>query len=157
LYGNRLQVLLVHPGGPFWARKDDGVWSIAKGEYADDEAAFDAALREFEEETGHKPNGKFIALTAIRQPSGKVISVWAVEDDWDLSGFHSNSVTMEWPRNSGRLLQFDEVDRVEWLDIKHAARKILPGQLGFLKQLTQQVLGIELSAVTLGTDQTGSS
>lgn len=143
----RLQVFLVHPGGPFWAKKDEGAWSVGKGEYEDDESPFDAALREFEEETGHKPGGNFVPLTPIKQPSGKLVSAWAVEDDWDLSGFRSNRFTMEWPRGSGKMAEFEEVDRVEWLDIAVAAKKILPGQLGFLDQLTKHALGLELAEI----------
>jgi len=139
----RLQVLLVHPGGPFWARKDDGAWSIGKGEYGDDEDAFDAALREFEEETGHRPSGTFVALAPIRQPSGKVVSAWAVDDGWDLAGFRSNTFTMPWPRGSGRMQTFDEVDKAEWFDLAQAATKIVPGQRGFLHQLAEYLRGGE--------------
>src|SRR5436190_20431277 len=96
----KLEVLLVHPGGPFWAKKDEGAWSIAKGEYVEGEEPFAAALREFEEETGHRPLGEFTALQPIKQPSGKVIRAWAVNDPWDVSGFRSNVLSMEWPRAS---------------------------------------------------------
>ena len=155
LINGRLQVVLVHPGGPFWAKKDEGAWSVGKGEYEDDESPIDAAIREFEEETGHKPQGTFVPLTPIKQPSGKLVSAWAVEDDWDLSGFHSNKFTMEWPRGSGKMAEFDEVDRIEWLDITIAAKKILVGQLGFLDQLAKYVLGVEPSTIpAIGPDQT---
>ncbi|HEX5687391.1 MAG TPA: NUDIX domain-containing protein [Ideonella sp.] len=139
--GNRVEVLLVHPGGPYWARWDDGAWSIGKGEYDADEAPFDAALREFQEETGHRPVGHFFRLTPIKQPGGKWISAWAVDDAWEPSGFRSNTFTLEWPRGSGKMRQFDEVDRVEWFDIQAAVVKIVPGQLGFLQELSEHLLG----------------
>lgn len=154
IVNGRLQVLLVHPGGPFWAKKDEGAWSVGKGEYGDDESPFDAAVREFEEETGHRPVGTFVPLAPVKQPSGKVVTAWAVDDCWDLSGFRSNKFSMEWPRGSGKMAEFDEVDRVEWLDIKTAAVKILPGQLPFLDQLTRHVLGVDLANVSpIGPDQ----
>ncbi|HSB22181.1 MAG TPA: NUDIX domain-containing protein [Burkholderiaceae bacterium] len=140
LRDGRLQVLLVHPGGPFWARKDSGAWSIGKGEYGDDENPFEAALREFEEETGHRPAGTFVPLEPIKMPSGKWVSAWAVDDAWDLTGFRSNKFPLEWPRGSGRMQAFDEVDKVQWLDLSEAATRIVPAQRGFLVQLARQVL-----------------
>ena len=131
----RVEVLLVHPGGPFWARKDDGGWSIAKGEYDDGEAPFAAALREFAEETGHVPRGPFTALEPVRQPGGKWVAAWITEDTWDLAGFVSNTFELEWPRGSGRLRTFPEVDRLGWFDLATAARKILPGQRPLLAAL----------------------
>src|SRR5690242_9791793 len=98
---HELHVLLVHPGGPFWVNKDLGSWSIAKGEYGENEDAFSAALREFQEETGHCPSGPFLKLSSRKQPSGKVIDVWAVEDDWDAAQLTSNTFNLEWPRGSG--------------------------------------------------------
>ena len=98
-----LEVLLIHPGGPLWAKKDAGSWSIPKGLYTEDEDALVAAKREFEEETGLKPVGDFIELGAFRQPSGKTISAWAVENDFDISAFKSNTFSMEWPPRSGRM------------------------------------------------------
>ena len=133
----RLEVLLVHPGGPFWARKDEGAWSIAKGEYDDPEAPLAAALREFAEETGRVPRGPFVALPPLRQPSGKTISAWIAEDDWDLAGFVSNTFELEWPRGSGRVKTFAEVDRIEWFDLPTAERKILAGQRPLLAALAR--------------------
>ena len=131
----RIEVLLVHPGGPFWARKDDGAWSLAKGEYEDGEEPLAAAIREFGEETGHVPRGPFVALPPVEQPSGKTIAAWITEDDWDVATFVSNTFTLEWPRGSGRLATFPEVDRVAWFDLVTAARKLLRGQLPFLAAL----------------------
>jgi len=135
----RLEVLLVHPGGPFWARKDDGAWSIAKGEHGDGEEPLAAALREFAEETGHVPRGPFVALPPVKQPGGKTIAAWIAEDDWDAADFVSNTFTLEWPRGSGRLATFPEVDRVGWFDLATAARKLLRGQLPFLDALARLV------------------
>lgn len=135
----RVEVLLVHPGGPFWARRDDGAWSIAKGEYGDDEAALAAAIREFTEETGHVPPGPFVALPPQKQPGGKTIAAWITEDDWDTAAFVSNTFTLEWPRGSGTLATFPEVDRVAWFDLQAAERKLLPGQRPFLEALERLV------------------
>lgn len=146
--GGRIQVLLVHPGGPFWAKKDRGAWSIAKGEYRASESPLDAALREFTEETGHAPKGPFEPLARIRQPSVKVVDAWATENESDFTDFVSNTFTMEWPKGSGKMQSFPEVDRVEWLDIVVAAGKIVPGQLGFLQELHRRLTGspIDLTA-----------
>lgn len=135
----RLEVLLAHPGGPFWARKDDGAWSIAKGEYEDGEEPLAAAVREFSEETGHVPRGPFVALAPVRQPGGKTIAAWVTEDDWDGSEFVSNTFTVEWPRGSGRMATYPEVDRVAWFDLPTAARKLLRGQVPFLAALERLV------------------
>ena len=135
----RIEVLLVHPGGPFWAKKDEGAWSIAKGEVQEGEASLEAAIREFTEETGHVPLGTFEPLAPLRQPSGKTIHAWAVEDEWDAATFVSNSFTMEWPRRSGRMQAFPEVDRVGWFDIDSALKKILAGQRGFVLELVQRL------------------
>lgn len=102
----RLEVLLVHPGGPFWADKDLGSWSIAKGEYQAGEDAFGAALREFREETGYRPAGPFLPLTQRKQPSGKLVDVWASECEWDPAALVSNTFSMEWPKGSGRVREF---------------------------------------------------
>ena len=140
----RLEVLLVHPGGPFWARKDLGSWSIAKGEYEEGEDPFQAALREFFEETGYQPAGPFLPLMRRRQPGGKLIDAWATESDCDSSSMISNTFSMEWPKGSGRLQEFPEVDRAEWFDILEAARRILPGQRGFLDELYEKLTGERL-------------
>ncbi|HSJ62767.1 MAG TPA: NUDIX domain-containing protein [Gemmatimonadaceae bacterium] len=132
----RLEVLLVHPGGPFWARKDAGAWSIAKGEIDPDEDPLAAAVREFAEETGHHPAGEFIRLTSLKQPGGKVVHAWAVAMDWDPAGLASNEFEMEWPRGSGRMRRFAEVDRAEWFERSEALRRILAGQRGFIEELS---------------------
>jgi predicted NUDIX family NTP pyrophosphohydrolase len=135
-----LRVLLAHPGGPFWARKDDGAWSVPKGEYDPGEDARDAAQREFVEEVGlAPPAGRELALGERRQPSGKHLTVWAVEGDLDLTGSHSNEVTMEWPRGSGRTITFPEVDRVGWFDLDTARTKLLRGQVPFLEDLVERL------------------
>jgi predicted NUDIX family NTP pyrophosphohydrolase len=139
-----LEVLLVHPGGPFWARKDLGSWSIAKGEYLEGEDPLQAALREFFEETGHRPAGPFLPLSPRKQPSGKIIDAWAAESDWDASNLVSNTFTIEWPRGSGKVREFPEVDRAEWFDIAEAARRILPGQREFLDELYEKLTGERL-------------
>jgi predicted NUDIX family NTP pyrophosphohydrolase len=134
-----IEALLAHPGGPFWARKDDGAWSIPKGEYEEGTDALEAAKREFHEETGCEVHGETVPLMPVRQPSGKVISVWAVAGDLDAMSIRSNSFRMEWPPKSGQLQEFPEVDRAEWFDLCTAHRKILPGQRPFLAQLEQMV------------------
>jgi predicted NUDIX family NTP pyrophosphohydrolase len=134
-----LEVLLVHPGGPFWARKDEGAWSIPKGEFEEDEDPAEAARREFEEETGFKAQGELIPLEPLRQPSGKMVYAWAMRQNLDPSGFSSNTFTMEWPPKSGRLQEFPEVDQAKWFPLDSAMRKILKGQAGFLAQLQDKV------------------
>jgi predicted NUDIX family NTP pyrophosphohydrolase len=126
--GDRLEVFLVHPGGPFWATKDDGAWSIPKGEFAAGEDPLTAARREFTEETGFAVDGDFVALAPIKQPSGKVVYTWIVPGDCDAALVRSNTFTLK-----GR--QYPEVDRAAWFDLAQARRKILRGQAGFLEQL----------------------
>ena len=134
-----LEVLLVHPGGPFWVRKDDGAWSIPKGEISEGEDVLAAARREVEEETGAKPSGPFVALDPVRQAGGKVVFAWAVESDFDPATLRSNVFEMEWPPRSGRRQAFPEVDRAEWFSLEKAARKILKGQLPLLRQLEDRL------------------
>jgi predicted NUDIX family NTP pyrophosphohydrolase len=129
------QVLLVHPGGPFWARKDDGAWSIPKGEFSDDEDPLSAARREFEEETGQPADGDFIPLQPIKQAGGKTVFAWAVRGDFDPTTLRSNTFSIEWPPGSGHQRDFPEVDRAEWFDLATARRKILKGQSPLLDQL----------------------
>jgi len=133
--GETLEVLLVHPGGPFWINKDEGSWSIPKGEFEDGEQPLDAAKREFQEETGASPEGEFIPLDSLRQPSGKLIYAWAVASEFDPSALKSNTFKLEWPPKSGKLRDFPEVDKAAWFGIEEARRKILKGQAGFLDQL----------------------
>jgi len=134
-----VEVLLVHPGGPFWARKDLGAWSLPKGEYLEGEEPLAAALREFEEETGVTPHGPFLALGEIRQPSGKVIAAWAFEGDCDCAKIQSNLFSMEWPRGSGKTREFPEIDRGEWFGLDAAREKILKGQAAFLDRLMERI------------------
>jgi predicted NUDIX family NTP pyrophosphohydrolase len=130
-----LEVFLVHPGGPFWAKKDLGAWSIPKGEIDEGEDPLEAARREFEEETGFRPEGMFRELTPVRQRSGKIVHAWAVEGDCDATAIRSNTITIEWPPRSGRQLEIPEVDRAGWFDSDAAREKILEGQRGLLAQL----------------------
>jgi predicted NUDIX family NTP pyrophosphohydrolase len=130
-----LEVFLVHPGGPFWARRDEGAWSIPKGEHDADEDPLAAARREFAEETGITPAGEIIALAPIRQKSGKVVRAFAIEGDCDPEIIHSNTFVMEWPPRSGRQQAFPEVDRAAWFSIEEAKRKLHAGQVGLVEQL----------------------
>jgi predicted NUDIX family NTP pyrophosphohydrolase len=130
-----LEVFLVHPGGPFWAKKDLGAWSLPKGEFDDGEDPLEAARREFTEETGFPIDGDFRPLTPLRQKSGKTVFAWAVEGDCDPAELHSNLFTMEWPPRSGKTHEFPEVDRGGWFDLAEARRRIVPGQAGFLDEL----------------------
>jgi predicted NUDIX family NTP pyrophosphohydrolase len=134
-----IEMLLVHPGGPFWARKDDGAWSIPKGLFADDEDALAAARREFEEETGSRPDGAFIELGSFKQPSGKRVHAWAVEGEFDLTSFGSNSFAMEWPPKSGRMQEFPEADRAGWFVAKDALVKITKGQRAIIAALLERL------------------
>jgi len=133
-----LQVLLVHPGGPLWARKDLGVWTIPKGEFEDEEPLA-AARREFEEETGAPVDGDFIALAPVTQKSGKVVHAFALEGDLDASTIKSNTFELEWPPHSGRTREFPEVDRAEWFSLEVAAEKINPAQRALLLELVQRL------------------
>lgn len=130
------QVFLVHPGGPFWSRRDEGAWSIPKGEHDDQEDGLAAALREFREETGlEAPDVEWVALGTIRQRGGKVVAAWAGAGDLDAAGVRSNTFELEWPPGSARRATFPEVDRAEWFDLPTARRRINPGQLPFLERL----------------------
>ena len=133
--GERVEVLLVHPGGPFWRNRDHGAWSIPKGEVAEGEGLFSAAQREFEEETGCKPVGHFVPLKPIKQKAGKIVHAWAFEGDLDPAAIKSNLFTMEGPRKSGRFAEFPEVDRAEFFDLETAKKKINPGQAEFIAKL----------------------
>jgi predicted NUDIX family NTP pyrophosphohydrolase len=130
--------MLVHMGGPFWARKEDGAWSIPKGEYAEEEDPLATARREFGEELGKPvPAGPLRDLGEIRQPGGKRVRAWALEADLDVDEIESNSFTIEWPRGSGRMREFPEVDRAEWFGLGTARRKLVRGQLGLLDALLE--------------------
>jgi predicted NUDIX family NTP pyrophosphohydrolase len=130
-----VEVFLVHPGGPFWVKKDDGAWSIPKGEFSGDENPLEAAKREVKEETGFIIEGEFKPLEPVRQPTGKIVYAWAVKSDVDAEAIKSNTFSVEWPPKSGKVKEFPEVDRAEWFSIDIARRKILKGQVLFLDQL----------------------
>ena len=130
-----IQVLLAHPGGPYFAKKDDESWSIPKGEPGPDEDLFLTAQREFEEETGLKPTGPFIPLKPVKQKGGKVVHAWAFEGDCDPTTIRSNTFTMEWPPRSGQQKQFPEIDRAEFFDLETARRKVKSGQVGLIDEL----------------------
>lgn len=136
-----LRVMLAHPGGPFWQTRDLGAWTIPKGEFEPPECAEDAARREFAEETGQAVTGPLIDLGEVRQPSGKRVTVFAVNQDFDVSTLLSNPFVLEWPPRSGRHAAFPELDRAEWFPIAEARRRILPGQLPFLDRLCDRLSG----------------
>ena len=135
--GVGLEVLLVHPGGPFWAKKDHGAWTIPKGEYGDDEAPLAAAQREFVEETGGRPRGAFVPLGEIKQAGGKHVTAWAVEGDFDPADLVSITFEVEWPPRSGHKRSFPEVDRAQWFAPDEARKRILPAQRPFIDRLEQ--------------------
>ena len=132
-----IEVFIVHPGGPFWAKKDDGAWSIPKGEYAEGEDPLSVAKREFFEETGSTLNGVFVELPPAKQLSGKIIRAWAVEGDVDAVSIRSNSFSLEWPPKSGRMQSFPEVDRALWCELALARTKLIAGQRILLDELEQ--------------------
>ena len=134
-----LEVFLVHPGGPFWAKKDEGAWSIPKGEFDDGEDPLKAARREFQEETGLAPDGKFIELNPIRQKSGKFVYAWAIEGDIDPTKISSNNFEMEWPPRSGKMRSFPEVDKADWFTLDKAKRKMNAGQVALLDDLALKI------------------
>jgi predicted NUDIX family NTP pyrophosphohydrolase len=140
-HGATLQVLLVHPGGPFWARKDTGAWSIPKGEHGPDDDPLETALRELAEETGTASatidRTALVAVGTVTQKGGKAVTAWGVELDLDASRIESNTFTLEWPPRSGKDQEFPEVDRAEWLDLTAAREKINPAQAAFLDRLEQ--------------------
>lgn len=133
--GDEIEILLGHPGGPFWKRKDEGAWSIPKGLIAAGEDPLTAARREFTEETGHRPEGNAIALGEAKQPGGKIVHVWAVEGTADPANLKSNTFEMEWPPKCGRRQSFPEIDRLEWFGVADARHKILKGQSIFIERL----------------------
>jgi predicted NUDIX family NTP pyrophosphohydrolase len=136
--GGKLEVLLVHPGGPFLAKKDKGVWSIPKGEFTDDEDILAAAKREFQEELGHPaPDGEYVPLGTIKQKGGKIVHAWAVSGDINCDTVCSNTFTIEWPPRSGKQQDFPEVDRAQWFSVARAIQKIVPAQQVFLTQLAE--------------------
>jgi predicted NUDIX family NTP pyrophosphohydrolase len=131
-----IEVLLAHPGGPFWAGKDEGAWSVPKGEYGPGDDPLTAAYREFREETGFEaPVGAAVSLGELKQPGGKRVTVWALEGDLDVAHARSNTFELEWPPRSGTVRAFPEVDRVEWAGVSRARTKLLKGQVPFLDRL----------------------
>jgi predicted NUDIX family NTP pyrophosphohydrolase len=140
---HQLEVFLVHPGGPFWAKKDLGAWSISKGEYVEGELPLEAARREFEEETGFAAEGDFVELGAVQQAGGKVVMAWAFEGDCDPSKLVSNRCEIEWPPRSGRKIEIPEVDRGSWFSITDAQERILKSQAPLLDRLQQNLTGRE--------------
>jgi predicted NUDIX family NTP pyrophosphohydrolase len=147
--GGVVEVLIAHPGGPFWARRDDGAWSIPKGEYSDGDDPWTAAQREFREELGLPvPAGAPTDFGPRKQPSGKMVTAFAVAGDLDVTDARSNTFELEWPRGSGKTREFPEVDRVEWFPVSQARTKLLKGQRAFLDQLMAQE---ELAAFSEGS------
>lgn len=135
-----IEVFLVHPGGPFWAKKDHGVWTLPKGEYDEDEESLAAAKREFQEETGFVPNGTFVELGSIRQKSGKIVVAWAVEADCDPAQLMSNTCEIEWPPRSGKRLEIPEIDRGSWFSAQTARIYIRPEQIPLLEALESRII-----------------
>jgi len=138
------EVLLVHPGGPFWKNKDIGAWSVPKGEFADDEQPLIAAVREFKEELGIDVSGDFIELIPQKQKSGKIVYTWALEQDTDVDDIVSNTFELEWPPRSGKMIEIPEVDRAGWFSMNEAKLKIIPGQIPIIENLERILLsGVE--------------
>lgn len=137
---HEIEVLLVHPGGPFWARKDLGAWSIPKGEVQDGEVLLRRARRELQEETGYEIDGRFIPLSPVKQTK-KTVHAWAVRGDFDVTSLKSNTFEIEFPPHSGKMRSFPEVDRAEWFNLKIAREKLLPAQRAFLDQLEERLSG----------------
>jgi predicted NUDIX family NTP pyrophosphohydrolase len=134
---NKLEVMLVHPGGPFWTKKDDGSWSIPKGIFEEHESPLDAAKREFKEETGFEADGDFIELGKLTQPSKKIVHAWALKKDLDATKIVSNKFALEWPRRSGIIREYPEIDRGQWFEVSEAKKKIQKGQIGFIDRLIE--------------------
>jgi predicted NUDIX family NTP pyrophosphohydrolase len=137
--GSGPELLLVHPGGPFWRNKDLGAWSIAKGEYLEGEDPLAVAKREFEEETGARPRGDCVPLGELTQPGRKIVTAFALEGDFDPATLRSNTFEMEWPPKSGRKAKFPEVDRAQWFSPAEARGKILKGQSEFITRLLREI------------------
>jgi len=151
-----IDVLLLHPGGPYWVRKDEGAWTIPKGEIEANEEPLEAARREFEEETGLDPHGEYVPLKQVRMKNGKIVHAWAFEGDWDPSNMESTTFTLEWPPRSGRIQEYPEADSAEWFALAQAKTKIQSGQLSFLKELEAllaQPVREEATETELGSDE----
>lgn len=139
-FGEIVEVFLVHPGGPFWKNKDMHGWSVAKGEFNDDELPFNAALREFNEETGLHVTGQFIELKPVKLPGGKIMFSWAVEADLNPDDVESNTFTLEWPPKSGMIIEVPEIDKAAWIPVSEAYHKIHKGQMPILDQLKKIIV-----------------
>ena len=137
--GKELEVLLVHPGGPFWKGKDEGSWTIPKGEPQPSEELLAAAIREFGEETGFSPEGDFIPLTPVKQKSGKLVYAWAIESDFDIESIKSNFFEIEWPPHSGKKKEFPEIDKAGWFTISEGTKKINAAQAALLTELKERI------------------
>ena len=137
--GDGVELLIVHPGGPFWAKRDEGAWSIPKGEYAEDEDPLEAAKREFVEELGKLPRGAITALGEIRQKAGKVVTAFALEGDFDCATFKCNSFEIEWPPKSGKRASFPEIDQAQWFSLEEARRRINPAQAELIGRLEEEL------------------
>jgi predicted NUDIX family NTP pyrophosphohydrolase len=136
---NRLEIFLVHPGGPFFANKDAGSWSVPKGEFGENEDPLEVAKKEFEEETGQQIKGDFFALSPIKQKGGKTVFAWAVEGEADETKMISNTFTIEWPPRSGKMKEFPEVDKGEWFDTATAKEKINSSQAALIEELVKKL------------------
>jgi len=141
IHDGKMQVLLTHPGGPFFKNKDEDSWTIPKGEIESGEDMLEAAKREFEEETGFKPNGPFSALTPIKQKGGKIVHAWAFKGDCDPAKIVSNTFTMEWPPKSGQRMEFPEIDKADFFDVAAASRKIKAAQMALIEECQRIVFG----------------
>jgi predicted NUDIX family NTP pyrophosphohydrolase len=139
IQNNSIEVFLVHPGGPYWSKKDDGAWSIPKGEFDENEEPLAAAKREFEEETGIKISGGFLQLNPVKQKGGKLVYAWAVEGDIDPAKIKSNSFEIEWPPRSGKMKSFPEIDKAAWFQISDAKKKIIEAQSALIKELESKI------------------
>lgn len=137
--GEDVEIFLVHPGGPFWAKKDLASWSIPKGEFSNEEDPLEAARREFEEETGFPVNGKFTSLEMLKQPSGKIIHAWALECDCDATKIKSNTFSLEWPPKSGKQQEFPEIDKADWFNTEIAKVKLHRGQVELVDRLLKKL------------------
>jgi len=135
----KLEVMLVHPGGPIWAKKDCGVWSIPKGLPEEHENPLDTAKREFREETGFEVDGEFIDLGELSQSGNRIVHIWALEKDLDITNIVSNTFTLQWPKNSGKIQEYPEVDKAGWFDIELSKKKIRKGQMGFIDKLMDAI------------------
>jgi predicted NUDIX family NTP pyrophosphohydrolase len=149
---DELELLLAHPGGPYWKDRDEGAWSIPKGLFDEDEVPLEAARREFKEETGFEVDGAFIALGELKQPGGKIVHAWALEKDVDADNIVSNTYAVEWPYKSGRWRRYPEVDRAGWFTVDEARKKILKGQVGFIDRLLEILGGDSKEDVPSGKD-----